>query len=71
MLFQSEKLRQMERKDEKMREGQKKEQEERERHKMRDEGKRECEIFRRNRSPSVRQSNHGPSQTSSIITIWL
>ncbi len=37
----------------------------------RDEGKREGEIFRRNRSPSVRQSNHGPSQTSSIITIWL
>lgn len=41
------------------------------RDRSRDEGKREGEIFRRNRSPSVRQSNHGPSQTSSIITIWL
>lgn len=48
-----------------------KKEKERERHRSRDEGKREGEIFRRNRSPSVKQSNHGPSQTSSIITIWL
>ncbi len=66
VLFQSEKARQMERKEEK---NEKKRKSLRDR--SRDEGKREGEIFRRNRSPSVRQSNHGPSQTSSIITIWL
>lgn len=66
VLFQSEKLRRMERKEEKMRGGHTK--------RGRREGcgkEREREIFRRNRSRSVRQSNHGPSQTSSIITIWL